>query len=147
MILLSLPVPPSINKARRVARGRIVNTLEAQDWKALAGREARRQAPTGLRGPVLLVINVERGANVPGAREDVDNRIKLLQDVLVDAKIIEDDSLVAGLAVAWAPPGTRTARIAVLPMSALSLRFHPANTTAAAGGWIIPAAIQEEEAA
>lgn len=145
MILLSLPVPPSINDARTVSRGRIVETQMATDWKAYALREAKRQVKGTLGGPVIVVANIERG--IAANREDLDNRVKLMFDVLTRSRTIKDDSQIVAHAVAWAPPGTRTARLAIMPAQQLSLRYHPANQTAAAGGWIFPAASDQEEAA
>lgn len=147
MIYFVLPVPPSVNEAYRVTRGRRVKTAAAIDWDMQARREVERQmqgrAP--IDGPSILVINVERGART--AREDVDNRLKLLQDQLVKGGAIEDDSLIVALAAAWAPPGTRTARLALVPASNLSIEFHVAKSSRPAGAWIIPAALSEEEAA
>jgi Holliday junction resolvase RusA-like endonuclease len=145
MILFTLPVPPSVNDAYRIKRGRRVPTQAHTDWKLHAQREVRRQSPETIRTPCILVVNVERGART--TREDVDNRLKLLQDSLKDGGAIEDDSLIVALAAAWAPPGTRTARLALLPSDPLTLEFHPAKQCAAAGGWIIPAAHFAEEAA
>ena len=147
MIYFTLPVPPSFNDAYRITRGRRVKTAVAVDWGMLAKREVERQMQGRaiVREPSILIVNVERGHTVH--REDVDNRLKLLQDALVRGGAIQDDSLFAGLAAAWAPPGTRTARLAIVPAGPLSLEFHVAKSPRPAGAWIIPAAQSEEEAA
>ena len=147
MIYFVLPVPPSVNAAYRIARGRRVKTRAASDWAMHARGEVERQmgGRAAIGHACLLIVNVERGHAV--SREDVDNRLKLLQDALVAGAAIRDDSLIAGLAAAWAPPGTRTARLALVPAEPFLLEFHPAKSHAAAGGWIIPAAQPQEEAA
>lgn len=147
MIYFVLPVPPSVNTAYRVTRGRRVKTAKAVDWAMQAKREVQRQlqgAPPSSE-PCVLIINVERG--VTTSREDVDNRLKLLQDALVAGGAIVDDSQIVALAAAWAPPGTRTARLALMPAQDLSIEFHVAKSSRPAGAWIIPAALSEEEAA
>lgn len=147
MIYFVLPVPPSVNKAYRVTRGRRVKSAAAVDWAMQAKREVERQCAgrAPISTPCILVINVERG--IATSREDVDNRLKLLQDSLVTGGAIIDDSLIVALAAAWAPPGTRTARLAILPAEKLSIEFHVAKSSRPAGAWIIPAALTEEEAA
>lgn len=147
MIYFVLPVPPSVNEAYRITRGKRVKTSKAVDWDMQAQREVARQMhgkPMGVE-PCILIINVERGETT--TREDVDNRLKLLQDSLVKGGAIMDDSLIVALAAAWAPPGTRTARLALVPATNLSIEFHVAKTSRPAGAWIIPAALSEEEAA
>jgi Holliday junction resolvase RusA-like endonuclease len=146
MLFLTLPVPPSVNEAYRhdLRTGRRVKTRKARDWESYASHVLSRQVSgRPIRDPVLIIVNIERGE---GRREDIDNRIKLLFDLLVHDRVIADDSLVAAFAAAWAAPGTRTARLAILPATALALEFHPA-TDCGPGGWIIPAAEPAEEAA
>lgn len=147
MIYFTLSAPPSFNDAYRITRGRRVKTQVAVDWDMYAKREIRRQMngapPIGTAS--VLIVNVERGHRV--SREDVDNRLKLLQDALKHGGAIVDDSLFSAIAAAWAPPGTRTARLAILPAAAMTLEFHPAKSSQPSGGWIIPAAQPEEEAA
>ena len=149
-VLLTLPCPPSVNKAFKTVRvnGRYrrPHTKDAKDWKKHAARMLQDQKPRRVAGPVLIIVNIERTSK----RADIDNRIKLLFDLLVKQGVIEDDSKVAGFAAAWSEPGTAMAHIAILPTCTLPIQFLPsAKENGACGGWFFkaPLPIENEAAA
>lgn len=91
MITLDLPVPPSVNRTRRV------------DWRGareLSGWKARADAPFE-----VLVVLSDR------ARLDGDNGLKALLDYLIRIEVIQDDGpkFMRRLVVEWgeAPEGVR----------------------------------------
>ena len=136
-VFFSLPQPPSINEAyinRRNGRGRAL-AEKVVDWKSYASHVLRGQSVKKVSGPVLIIVNIERGSNAA----DVDNRVKLLFDFLVKQGVMDDDRHVAGFAVAWSPPASRMAHIAIYPSQELALSFHPSDKTGAVGGWAVPA--------
>lgn len=149
-----IPCPPSVNNAffnvtdrRGNSRGRQLKR-KVRDWLDYTLRLiADQYSGEPITVPVLIVVNVERGS----ARADIDNRIKLLFDALIKGGVIEDDSLVSGFSAAWAEPGTRRARLAILPVHKLQVTFHPsARKNGACGGWFFEAptsTLEEEEAA
>jgi Holliday junction resolvase RusA-like endonuclease len=139
-----VPAPPSVNAAfRNTARGRAL-TQKAVDWKGHAGWVLRQQRPRHVPGEVAVIVNVERNS----ASADIDNKVKLLLDLLVAHNVIEDDKRVASIAAAWIPKHSAMAHVAILPAGQLDLlRFHPAASNGACSGWIIPAPFHEEEEA
>lgn len=143
-VFLSVPAPPSVNAAyRNTARGRAL-TQKSVDWKGHAGWVLRQQRPRHVAGEVAVIVNVERGS----ASADIDNKVKLLLDLLVAHNVIEDDKRVAAVAAAWIPKHSAMAHLAILPAGQLDLlRFHPAASNGACSGWIIPAPFHEEEEA
>jgi hypothetical protein len=80
----------------------------------------------------LLLIGVERISD----RSDIDNRIKLILDVLVSQKVITDDRFVTAFAACWQPSANKIARVSILPVQALTLAFQP-SPDGASGGWFI----------
>ncbi len=95
-------VPPSLNHifANIPGKGRI-KTREYKAWRALAVAELRsvQHAPL-VRGKVRLRVSIER----PNAASDLSNRLKAIEDALVEANVIEDDNLIEGYdQFEWAP--------------------------------------------
>lgn len=146
-IFLSLPVPPSVNRAYANGKGKGKRarfySQVAEDWKGYARHVLRAQKPAMMRGPVIVVMNVERKS--PSA--DIDNRTKLLLDLLVSERVIEDDRFVSALATAWAPKHSDRVHLVILPAAQLAITFHPTEKTGAVGGWVINAPNQSEEEA
>lgn len=139
-ILIEMPMPPSVNRATKVARGRKTDSKHYIDWKSHVAWRLRVQfgPPESRRvvvpGDVVVVIGVERA----NAKADIDNLTKALLDALVRAKVIVDDSRVLGVATAWNPPGQKLARVAVMRAQNLSLDFHLAGD-GRHGGWFLSA--------
>jgi Holliday junction resolvase RusA-like endonuclease len=138
---LELPAPPSTNALFRNRKGGgRVETEAYRDWKGHAGWRLREQRPRSVRGPVLVVFNIERTSEFA----DVDNRLKATLDLLVRHDVIDDDRHVSGIAVAWAPPANALMRIAIMPAGDLTLDFRLASD-GRTGGWSFPAPQSEEE--
>ena len=109
--LASLPVPPSLNNmyANKRGGGRRISERYAS-WKADASTRvmaARRpRGPMAERAEIEIRIHPVRRGNV---RDDITNRIKPLEDLLVNAGILADDSIVAKCTIERdpsLPPGT-----------------------------------------
>lgn len=125
MIKLTLPRPPSTNNlfGTRGAQRRCKTTRYAA-WSRSAAWEIRAQRPGRLEGAVWIEIALER----PDAhRRDCSNFIKGIEDALVDAGVIEDDSLVERVTVCWLPTRGDRAHITVGP--AESTQLTPARRT------------------
>lgn len=144
---LTIPAPPSVNKLfkslmpRGGKPGGRAKTTEYKSWLKEAGWMVREQLACvgcdAVPGRVVITISVERESLLA----DIDNRCKAILDLLVEAKVIEDDRWVVGLAASWAPRGNARvprARIAIMPAVAHTLDFHP-SADGATGGWFINA--------
>lgn len=144
-VTLTLPVPPSVNKMFKniySKRGGRADSKAYVDWKGHASWMLRSQHPPHIDGRVLAVVSVERG----NAHADIDNRIKALFDVIVREGVIDDDSLITGFCVAWAPKADLLARIMLVPVGTYDFTFHPA-ADGATGGWFLNAPPPEQEVA
>lgn len=132
-VTFTVPVPPSVNECFRnlAGRGR-VKTLKYDNWRAHAVTSIRGQHVIPVAGRVLVIFGVERSSN----SADIDNRIKAMLDAIVEAKVIEDDSLVTGFAAAWLPATNGLAHVQIMPAQPISLEFHP-SADRATGGWFM----------
>jgi Holliday junction resolvase RusA-like endonuclease len=141
---LTLPIPPSVNDAyanrKGKGRGRVL-TGKAIDWKLHAGHVLKAQRPQHFTCPVLIIVNVERRS----AMADVDNRMKLLFDLLVSEDVIVDDRFITGFATAWSPNHSERLHLAIMPVGPLAITFQPSQQNGAVGGWIIQAPEHEEK--
>lgn len=96
---IHLPFPVSVNAMYRNVSGRgRVKTKRYKEW-IKAAEAGLGGDPLGfVAGPVMLQIFVRR----PDKRKrDISNLIKGVEDFLVTKNIIEDDSLVEDLNIAW----------------------------------------------
>ena len=101
-IVIVLPFPPSTNGLLRNVPGRgRVRTKRYQTWARAAGNELISQRASwntkGIKGPVSVEINLGR----PRVRRDIDNCAKAVLDLLVECRVIEDDSHVERLEIDW----------------------------------------------
>lgn len=137
----TIPTPPSANhlfvNVRGVGR---VKSRHYEDFTRMAIAAIRRQNVPPVPGRVVPIIGIERMSG--GA--DVDNRLKALLDAMVKAGVIEDDSLVTAIAVAWLPQANGLSHVRLLPVQRLGLTFHPSQD-GASGGWFLDAPPQPEE--
>lgn len=138
-IFLTLPVPPSLNAAyrnNRRGRGR-VKTKATVDWEMYAARMIRDQKPGYIDGYVVIVMNVERRSR----QADIDNRTKLVFDLLKKQAVIVDDRFVTAFATAWSPGVNHRdedrLNLAIYPANSLAVCFHPSDALGAVGGWTI----------
>ena len=144
--IFTLPMPPSVNKMFRNVRGRgRVKTNIYVDWTGHAGWVLKRQWHSEpLTTRCLAVVSVERSS----LAADVDNRVKAIFDLLVSGRVIRDDSLITAFAAAWAPPGSRLARIQLIPIvvgTPTTITFHAASS-GSTGGWFVsdPQSLEEQ---
>lgn len=150
MVILDLPCPPSLNNSTFDVTDKTGKSLgrrskqHVKDWRAYARREiAAQYLRQTITQHVLVVVNVERAS----FSADIDNRMKLLFDVLVKQRVIKDDSLITGFATAWAEPGTKRVRLAIVPVQQLDIRFQPSTKhKGACGGWFLNAPETAKEA-
>ena len=107
---LQLPFPPTTNNLyANAARGRgRFPTKSYKVWRERAGVAIRRQAPVPIKGAVMLNIELGRPDR---RRRDLSNYIKALEDALVQHGLIEDDSMVQCLSLAWGSTPGATVRV------------------------------------
>lgn len=89
MIVL-LPAPPSVNElffnrggAGRVGRG---VTKEYRQWRLASGHTMMAQRLRPVTGPVSIEVVIDRSC-----RNDLDNCLKAISDLLVEHRIIDGD--------------------------------------------------------
>jgi crossover junction endodeoxyribonuclease RusA len=85
---IHLPMPPSTNSlyANMPGVGRIPSK-KFKRWKREAGWLLKLQKPIHISGPYELAIKIPRSM-----RGDASNRIKAVEDLLVEFQITSDDS-------------------------------------------------------
>jgi crossover junction endodeoxyribonuclease RusA len=97
-VRLSIPYPPTANNLFRNLGGGRVKTERYKTWLRAAGNELLAQKREQFTGPVIVALTVVR----PDKRKrDLDNLIKGPLDLLVDQKIISDDSEVVKITAEW----------------------------------------------
>lgn len=133
-ISLTMPMPPSLNGAfRNIATGGRAKTQKTKDWEAHALWRVKAQRLPLVSGPTIIVFGFERSSSRQAA--DADNRVKLAQDLLVKAGVIEDDRHVVGVAFSWLPPANQLCHCLVMQAQAAAFEFHPSHD-GAAGAWL-----------
>jgi Holliday junction resolvase RusA-like endonuclease len=96
---LRLPMPPSVNHLYPSGKnGRRFPSKEYKSWRTEAGYSLLAQRPEKVKGDVVLTMLF--GPRIRNA--DVTNRIKAVEDLLVEMRVIEDDRFVVRCDVAWA---------------------------------------------
>ena len=89
VIRIDLPVPISLNNAyanRKTGRGGRYPTKAHKAWKDAAGWELVAAKPGKISGPYCLTLLLAQTI-----RGDISNRIKLVEDLLVEHGITPDD--------------------------------------------------------
>lgn len=89
-VVILLPLPTSVNAMFADGRTRRVQSKKYKAWITEAGWDLARQRPCKCPGRVALLIEVRE----PPTRraEDLDNRTKAVLDLLVEHRVIADDS-------------------------------------------------------
>jgi Holliday junction resolvase RusA-like endonuclease len=101
-VVLKLPAPPSANslfanrRSGSKGRGRIKTEIY-RAWIEEAGKTLMIQRPERVAGKYELSLFFERQTG----RNDLDNRIKALADLLVTHGVIDDDSLAEKIVLKW----------------------------------------------
>lgn len=137
-VAFTMPLPPSTNKLFRNVPGRgRVKTAEYLDFTQIGVVAIRNQRVPAVPGRVVVVYGFERlGRNAFDA--DVTNRVKAIEDTIVKAGVIEDDSLVVATALSWLPRANGLAHVQIYPVAEMAVRFHP-SPDGACGAWIVQA--------
>ena len=101
-----LPVPPSANNLfvnRKGGGGRAISP-RYRAWRAEASTHVlatpRPRDALSERAELLILINPAKRGNIP---DDITNRIKPLEDLLVSSGVLADDSIVAKCTIVRAP--------------------------------------------
>lgn len=90
-------LPPSTNALfANSSRGRF-KTPAYKAWISTAGWELREQRPKTVAGAYALEMRFGR----KNKRRDLDNTIKAVSDLLVEHRVVEDDSLCRKIVAEW----------------------------------------------
>lgn len=89
-MVVTLPEPPSINHYWRVARGIMHLSKDGRRWKNAAHKMASEAGLVPLEGPVAVSITWYRRRR----SGDLDNRIKVVLDVLKGLAYLDDKQVV-----------------------------------------------------
>lgn len=101
-IQFTLPMPPSINRTYKVGQGRFYKDNGATAWSTEAQwymkAEGVQKLPEGRYGLSIWFDGLRKNA-------DLDNRVKIIQDTLQAAGIIENDKHIDELHLYRGTPG------------------------------------------
>lgn len=103
--VITLPMPPSINRLYRAVRGRNIMSETYRTWKAEAGTALMAQRPRKITGKVSILTEISPQDR---RRRDLDNvGFKAVLDLLVAMRIIEadDSSCVREITARWVTSG------------------------------------------
>lgn len=109
IVSISLPIPPSMNRAFEARRGSHRTMRSAAYWFWL--RQVKEEHGQGEKLPALVAGKYGLWLDLPlGMRGDIDNRVKLVSDVLKWPEktspdtlgIVADDRLMKGLHIEFA---------------------------------------------
>jgi len=97
MLVLNLPLPPSVNSYRTIFRGRMGISKAGREFKAQVSDYVveYRVPKLGKARLEMKVIIYPRDRR----KQDIDNRIKALWDALGDAGVFDDDEQIDVLIV------------------------------------------------
>jgi crossover junction endodeoxyribonuclease RusA len=104
LIELTVEYPPSANQLWRAVPGRgVIKSKVYRDWLKINLWIISGQLKTKVTGQYVVVFEASRPDK---RRRDIDNLIKPLMDLIVQAGAVEDDSLCAELTAKWVNNGT-----------------------------------------
>lgn len=130
-VAFTMSTPPSANHLFKNVKGvGRVKTKHYDDFVRMGVADIRRQSIPLLSGNVVAIIGVERMSG----SADIDNRLKAMLDTIVEAGVIDDDSLITAIALTWLPKANGLSWVRLLPVQKLDLTFHPSHD-GASGGW------------
>ena len=100
-ISLDLPIPPSVNRLRRVdwrGQQQLENFKQLADWMISAAFSPGPAPCRKITGPYQLTIAIPENR-----RRDLDNYHKAIIDYLVSREFTPDDRQLRAFTVRWAP--------------------------------------------
>ena len=101
MVTFRIPQPPSVNNLYRNVPGKgRVRSNEYRRWQTEAGWQVQATQPGQVSGAVTVSYQIPRPQD--RRRRDIDNLAKPLNDLLVKHGVIEDDSRVQTVTLAYA---------------------------------------------
>ena len=112
MIQIELPLAPSVNALWRISGKRLYRTKQYKDWLEEAGWMVRQQTRKTVDGEYALHIRAVRS----NKRRDLDNLLKATSDLLVELRIVEDDSQCVALAAEWADESSAPMIVTIITM-------------------------------
>lgn len=90
MAIIKLPTPPSANELfiafSRGGKSARAKSKKYVEWLSVAGARLEQQRPPHVAGPYEMKISL-----TAGARGDVSNRIKAIEDLCVAHHVVIDD--------------------------------------------------------
>ena len=99
-VLVTLPYPPSANRMWRHVGSKVLRSAEYERWRKDVTTLIRAETRGGMvKGPYALTLRIGRKDR---RRRDLDNLIKPLNDALVLAGAVADDSDCQQLQACWA---------------------------------------------
>lgn len=115
--------PPSLNNIyfNKPGKGR-VKSGQYRTWRSAAGWDVKAAKPEKIGGAVLLDLTVKK----PRVRADISNRIKAVEDLLVDMDVLVDDSQVMEVRARWG--NVDGARVEIMPIDLLTDVSHETET-------------------
>lgn len=129
-VSFTMPTPPSANHLFKNVKGvGRVKMRHYHDFVRMGVADIRRQGVPALGGHVVAIIGVERMS----AAADIDNRLKAMLDTIVEAGVIDDDSLITAIAITWLPKANGLSWVRLLPVQRLDLTFYPSQDGASGG--------------
>jgi crossover junction endodeoxyribonuclease RusA len=122
MIKLNLEYPPSVNQLWRAVPGRgVIKSKVYRIWLEKNLWIIRGQTSNKILGKFTIEFEATRPDK---RRRDIDNLIKPLMDVIVQAGLVEDDSLCEMLSIKWTENGTGISAT-ILPLSGTQEEILP----------------------
>ncbi len=95
MIILILPLPPSINATYKTGKGIFYKSSEAKEWEKIAGWTVKKTYKHNpLSSPIYVGIDF-----FFKTKRDIDGGIKLILDLLQRQGVVVNDNLVEHLNV------------------------------------------------
>jgi Holliday junction resolvase RusA-like endonuclease len=100
-LVLTLPMPPSVNAMFADGKTRRHKSQKYADWIIEAGYALNRQSPPNIIGPVMLSYLVQEGRDK--RKRDVGNYEKAATDLLVKHGVIQadDHTIVREIRLKW----------------------------------------------
>lgn len=112
MIVLTLPIAPSVNRLWRIAGKKLIKSAEYKAWLEEAGWMVKQQTRQTVDGKYALHIKAKK----ENKRRDLDNLLKATSDLLVGLNVVEDDSMCMALAAEWSTETMAPMIVTIIPM-------------------------------